>query len=72
MRTFKAVGAVVVGAAVGGPAAFLFAMVCSVLARSPGTPSPTDGFGLAAAVVGAAYGIVMGYAYGRDAHLSRR
>ena len=69
MSTCKAVSAVLVGAAAGGLAAFLFAVVCSALARSPGTPSPSDGLGLAAVVAGAAYGVAMGYAYWRDAHL---
>jgi len=42
--TFKAVGVAVLGAAVGGPAAFLFAVLCSALARSPDVlsrPGPT-------------------------------
>ena len=72
MSTFKAVVAVVLGAAVGGPAAFLVAVLCSALARSPGALSPADGLGLAAAAAGAAYGVAMGCAYWRDARFPRR
>jgi hypothetical protein len=63
MSTFKAVSAVLIGAVVGGPAAFLFAVLCSALGWSPDALSPTGGLGLAATLVGVAYGAVMGFAY---------
>jgi hypothetical protein len=71
MSTFRVVSAVLVGAVVGGPAAFLFAVLCSALAWSPDVLSPTGGAGLAAAVAGAAYGAMMGYAYYRDGQQGR-
>ena len=71
MSIAKGFCAALAGAAVGGPAAFLFAVVCSALARSPGALGPADGLGLAAAA-GAAYGVAMGCAYWRDARFPRR